>query len=201
MTAVSVAAKPEEADVESFGITAHIGERILLAAEVAVVEGAEAARGCRRDRLEEIEDLGEDGRDHHVAPAERRTLVGREPMRGKRSGLVADEQPLAVRVMVDVLHGRDAWPARDRGLEAETRDAGFDDAGLAVVAERGQHADPVLGCEAILRVGREIERDAARPVGAEIDIAVDAAISDRDDPQRPRPRATVMIAATRSAAM
>jgi hypothetical protein len=80
--------------------------------------------------------------------------------------------------MVDVLDGGRAFELREAGLEPELRDGAADEARFTVGAQGGDHTHGVRAREQPSRVGREVQRDPPRPIAAEFQIAIDAAVPD-----------------------
>lgn len=85
---------------------------------------------------------------------------------------------------LDVLDGRRAFELRQACLDPERRDGSADEAGLAVGAQGGDDSHRVARGEEPPRVRREVQRDSARPIAAEVEVAVDAAVADGGDSQR-----------------
>jgi hypothetical protein len=73
---------------------------------------------------------------------------------------------------------------REAGLEPELRDGAADETGFAVGAHGGDDSHGVARREEPPGVGREVQRDSPRPIAAEADIAVDAAIAHGSDSHR-----------------
>ena len=79
-------------------------------------------------------------------------------------------------------------PARNRPLflygTTPPREGSADEAGFAVGAERGDHTHRVASGKEPPRIGREVQRDPPRPIAAQVQIAVDAAVADGGDSHR-----------------
>src|SRR5262249_33404241 len=152
------------------------------AREVGEIDGPQARRRRGHHRFEEAFDLGVDDRHQQVAPGDDRALLGAHAVVAEDTFLVADEDLLARRLLVDVLDRRGAFPLGEAGLEPEDVHRPSHEARLGVRAHGADDADDVIGREQPPRVRREVERDPAGPVVAAVDVAVDAAVADRRHP-------------------
>ena len=135
-------------------------------------------------QFEEAFDLGVDDGHEQVAVGDHLALARAEPVIPQHALLVANEDLLARWVAVDVLDGRRAFELRQACLDPERRDGSADEAGLAVGAQGGDDSHRIARGKEPSRVGREVQRDSARPIPAEVEVAVDAAVADGGNSHR-----------------